>query len=261
MTKTALITGASSGIGKETTYVYAQKGYDLILVARRFDNLMTIKEEIESNNDVTVFIVDMDLSELNSAEKLFKKIDDANLKIDVLINNAGFGIYKKFEDSTIEKEEQMLLLNMVTLTKLTKLILPQMIKRGYGNIVNIASTAAFQPVPTLATYAATKAYVMSFSEAIAFELKDKNVFVTAICPGATKSDFGVSAGYEENSGVFKGKPTSKDLAQFIYKSMVAKKTNAIHGFTNNFLTFTSRFAPRKILTFIAYKMMNKNKRK
>lgn len=257
MNRTVLITGASSGIGKETAFVYAKNGYNLILVARRLANLEEIKQEIEDKLKVQVIVFAMDLSELNSAENLFKKVDNANLKIEVLINNAGFGIYKKFEDSSIEKEEQMLLLNMVTLTKLTKLVIPQMIERGYGNIVNIASVAAYQPIPTLATYAATKAYVMSFSEAIAFELKDKNVIVTAICPGATQSEFGVSAGYQKNSSVFKGKPTSKDLSQFIYKSMIAKKTNAIHGLMNNFLTFSARFSPRKLTTFIAYKMMNK----
>jgi len=257
MNKTALITGASSGIGKETAFVYAKNGYHLILVARRLENLKTIKKNIEDAHKVTVTIFDMDLAKLKSAEELYKKVTDAKLTVDVLINNAGFGIYKKFADSDIEKEEQMLLLNMVTLTKLTKLFIPNMIKKNSGNIVNIASAAAFQPIPTLATYAASKAFVMSFSEAIAFELKDNNVIVTVICPGATKSEFGVTAGYSEDSEVFKGIPTSQDLALFIYKSMKKGKTNAIHGFKNNFLTFIGRFAPRKMLTFIAYKIMNK----
>ena len=255
--KTTLITGASSGIGKETAFVYAKNNYNLILVARRLENLENIKAEIEQKYQVKVSVFSMDLSQLKSAEALYKKVSDANLTVDVLINNAGFGIYKEFAESDIEKEEQMLLLNMVTLTKLTKLFIPNMIKKGSGNIVNIASAAAFQPIPTLATYAATKAYVMSFSEAIAFELKDKNIIVTVICPGATKSEFGTTAGYSENSKVFKGIPTSKDLAEFIYKSMIKGKTNAIHGFKNNFLTLMGRTAPRKMLTYIAYKIMNK----
>ncbi|HIP27088.1 MAG TPA: SDR family NAD(P)-dependent oxidoreductase, partial [Flavobacteriaceae bacterium] len=170
--------------------------------------------------------------------------------------NAGFGIYKNFADSNIEKEEQMLILNIVTLTKLTKLVLPQMIKRGNGNIVNIASTAAYQPVPSLASYSATKAYVMNFSEAIAFELKDKNVNVTTICPGATQSEFGHAAGFNENDKFFNNIPTAKNIAKFIYKAMKANKTNAIHGFKNNFLAFSNRFAPRKLTTYIAYKMIN-----
>jgi len=255
--KTALITGASSGIGKETAFIYAKNKYNLILVARRLDNLNQIKAEIETTHKVSVFVIGMDLAQLKSAEALYKKVTDANLEVDVLINNAGFGIYKNFADSNIEKEEQMLLLNIVTLTKLTKLFIPNMIKKGSGNIVNIASAAAFQPIPTLATYAASKSFVMSFSEAIAFELKGKNIMVTAICPGATKSEFGTTAGYSENSKVFKGIPTSKDLAKFIYASMKKGKTNAIHGFKNNFLVFLGRTAPRKVLTFIAYKIINK----
>jgi short-subunit dehydrogenase len=257
MNKTVLITGASSGIGKETAYVYALNGYNLVLVARRLEHLNTIKNDLESlYKNCKVSIFDVDLSKLDAAENLYKKVNNAKLDIDVLINNAGFGIYKKFEDSDIKKEEQMLLLNIVTLTKLTKLFVADMLKKGHGHIVNIASTAAFQPVPTLATYSATKSYVMNFSEAIAFELKDKNIFVTAICPGATQSEFGKTAGFEEDASFFNKMPTSKDLAQFIYKSMVAKKTNAIHGFKNNVLTFLNRFAPRKITTLIAYKVMS-----
>lgn len=202
MSKIALITGASSGIGKETAFEFAKNKYNLIIVARRLENLNNIKQEIEELHQVNVYVFSMDLSKLDSAEQLFKKVNDAKLKVNVLINNAGFGIYKKFEDSNIEKEEQMLLLNMVTLTKLTKLFIPNMIKKGSGNIINIASTAAYQPVPSLATYAATKAYVMSFSQAIAFELKDKNIVVTVICPGATQSEFGVSAGFKEDTKFF-----------------------------------------------------------
>jgi len=254
--KTALITGASSGIGKETAFVYAKNNYNLILVARRLENLKKIKQDIENRHQVSITIFDMDLAKLNSAEELFKKVTNTNLKVDVLINNAGFGIYKNFIDSDIEKEEQMLLLNIVTLTKLTKLFLPQMIKRGNGNIVNIASTAAYQPVPSLASYSATKAYVMNFSEAIAFELKNKNVFVTVICPGGTQSEFGHTAGFEEDDKFFNNMPTAKSLAEFIYKAMIAKKTNAIHGFKNNFLAFSNRFAPRKLTAYLAHKVMN-----
>ncbi|MCF6184256.1 MAG: SDR family NAD(P)-dependent oxidoreductase, partial [Bacteroidales bacterium] len=143
-----------------------------------------------------------------------------------------------------------------TLTKLTRLFAEKMAKNGGGNIVNIASTAAFQPVPTLATYAATKAYVLNFSEAIAYELKPRNVFVTAICPGATASEFGKIAGFKENDSFFKGIPSAKQLANFIYKSMEKKKTCAIHGFKNNLLAFSNRFSPRKLSTFMAYKIMN-----
>ena len=257
MNKTTLITGASSGIGKETAYVYAKNGYHLILVARRLENLEAIKKDIENNTKVKVTIFSMDLSKLDSAEELYKKVTTANLKVDVLINNAGFGIFKNFADSSIEKEEQMLLLNMVTLTKLTKLFIKDMLKNGGGNIVNIASAAAYQPVPSLASYSATKAYVMNFSEAIAFELKDKNIFVTVICPGGTQSEFGHTAGFNEDDKFFNKMPTAKNVASFIYKAMKNKKVNAIHGFKNSFLAFANRFAPRKLTAYLAYKVMNK----
>jgi len=254
MNKTALIAGASSGIGKETAYVYAQHQYDLILVARRIKNLSNIKQDIEKKYAVNVQVITMDLAVLDAAEDLFKKVKNKN--IDVLINNAGFGLYGDFLQEDLKKEEQMLILNIITLTKLTRLFAEKMVQNNGGNIVNIASTAAFQPVPTLATYSATKSYVLNFSEAIAFELKPKNVFVTAICPGATNSEFGKMAGFEENSKFFKGIPSSRELANFIYKTMKKNRTSAIHGLKNKFIAFSGRFAPRKVTTYIAHKIMN-----
>ncbi|HFS67288.1 MAG TPA: SDR family oxidoreductase [Flavobacteriia bacterium] len=254
MNKKALITGASSGIGKETAFVYAKNDYDLILVARRVKNLTAIKNDIEKKYTVKVQVVPLDLAILNAAETLFDQVKDEN--IDVLINNAGFGLFGDFLDEDLKKQEQMLLLNIITLTKLTKLFAKKMVKNGGGNIINIASTAAYQPVPGLATYAATKAYVLSFSEAIAFELKSKNVFVTAISPGATQSEFGQVAGFPESDKFFKGIPNASDLATFIYNAMQKKKTSTIHGIKNRLTTFSSRFAPRKMVTYIAYKTIN-----
>ncbi len=254
MNKTALITGASSGIGKETAYVFAQNKFDLILVARREENLNIIKKNIEEKHQTKVQIIAMDLAVLDAAETLFEKLKSQ--QITVLVNNAGFGLYGDFLNEDLKKEEQMLVLNIVTLTKLTRLFAEKMVKNGGGNIVNIASTAAFQPVPTLATYAATKAYVLNFSEAIAFELKSKKVYVTAICPGATASEFGKVAGFKENDSFFKGIPSAKELANFIFNAMQSKKTTVIHGLKSKILAFSNRFAPRKLTTFMAYKIMN-----
>ncbi len=251
--KTVLITGASSGIGKETAFVFANNGYDLVLVARRIERLEAIKNEIEANGNSKVYIFNLDLSKLESADLLYNKIKDNSLDIDVLINNAGFGINEKFIDSDIDKETDMILLNVVTLTRLTKLFLKDMIKKGSGHIVNIASTAAFQAIPKFAVYAATKSYVLSFSEAIAFELKGTGVSVTAICPGATQSEFAKVS--NANEAVFKNKPDSKDLADFVYKSMKNKKTVAIHGLKNRLLVLSQRFSPRSIVTAIAAKIM------
>lgn len=253
--KTVLITGASSGIGKETAFEYARNDYDLVLVARRFENLSVIKKKIEDKYHAAVTIISMDLSRLDSAEDLFEEIQESKLKIDVLINNAGFGIYGELLSNDPEKLEEMLVLNMITLSKLTQIFAKEMVKNGHGHIINLASTAAFQPIPGLAAYSASKAYVMNFSDAIAYELRDKNVNITTINPGATQSEFGAIAGFEENTNFFDKMPTSKDLAQFIYKAMIANKTNTIHGFKNAFLANTNRFATRKMSTAIAAKMM------
>ena len=252
--KTVLITGASSGIGAATAYVYAKNGYNLILTARRMNKLEEIKNDILSKHKVEISLFNVDLSLPDGANELYKHVNSNNLKVDVLINNAGFGIHSEFRNSDINREEQMLNLNILSLTKLTKLFADQMIESGGGNIINIASTAAFQSVPYLATYSASKAYVLSFSEAIAYELKKDNIFVTVVSPGATESEFADTAGFE-GSDNFNNAPTSKDLAEFIFKSMKKKKVSPIHGLKNNLLTFSLRFSPRKINTAIAGSMM------
>jgi short-subunit dehydrogenase len=252
--KTTLITGASSGIGKELAYVYAENNFNLILVARRKERLQEIKTNIEKKHNVSVDIIDQDLSKLNSAEQLFKKATSLDIKVDILINNAGYGVSGPFMKTNPEKETGMLVLNMVTLTKLSKLYAKYFLKNNGGHIINIASTAAFQPIPTIATYAATKAYVLSFSEAIAYELIKTNVKVTDICPGATQSEFAHAADMGDPS-MFDKAPTSRELAEFTYKAMIKGKTTAIHGAKNRFLTFTTRLSPRKVVTAIAAKMV------
>ncbi len=253
--KTVLITGASSGIGKETAFEFARNNYNLVLVARRLENLNSIKKDIEEKHQSDVTIISMDLAKLESAENLFEEIQVLKLTIDVLINNAGFGIFGDLLTNDTKKLEDMLVLNMITLTKLTQFFARVMADNGSGHIINIASTAAFQPVPSLAAYSATKTYVMNFSDALAYELKDKNVKVTTISPGATQSEFGVTAGFGEDDTFFNKMPTSKDLAAFIYRAMIKNKTNAIHGLKNSFLAFSNRFSPRKMTTAIAAKMM------
>ena len=253
--KTVLITGASSGIGKELAYVYAEKNYNLVLAARRKDRLEEIKEDIKNKHSVSVEIFDIDLSKLDSAEELYKKVSDKNIKVDVLINNAGFGMNGGFNDIDIDTEENMLVLNMITLTKLTRLFAQPMIKAGHGNIINIASTAAFQAVPKLAAYSASKAYVLNFSEAIAYELKDDNIKVTTICPGPTQSEFAQIAKMEDSP--YSKAPTSRELAEFTYKKMKEGKVTAIHGFKNSFLAFSQRFIPRQAVISVGAKMMEK----
>jgi uncharacterized protein len=253
--KTVLITGASSGIGRETALVFAEKGYHVVLTARRADLLESLKKEILQKHKVEVSIFPMDLAQNESAEQLFKQVQNQKLKIDVLINNAGFGLYGALLENDPKKIEQMMVLNMITLTQLSQLFGTEMVKNGQGNIVNIASTAAFQPIPNMAVYAATKAYVMNFSDALAYELKGKNVKVTCINPGATKSEFAQVAEFKSDA-IFKGNiPSSRDLAEFIFTSMQKGKVNVIHGLKNAFMAWSIRFAPRIVTTHIAAKMM------
>ncbi|MFK5856391.1 MAG: SDR family oxidoreductase [Bacteroidota bacterium] len=252
--KTVLITGASSGIGAATAKVYAKNGYNLILTARRMNMLQELKGEISTKNKVDIDLFSVDLSLAKGAEELYNLITKDKLKVDVLINNAGFGTFMEFKKCDIDREEQMLNLNILSLTKLTKLFVDDMLKLGGGNIINIASAAAFQSVPYLATYAASKAYVLSFSEAIAYELKSSNIFVTVVSPGATASEFADTAGFK-GGDMFNNVPTSADLAEFIFNSMKKKKVSPIHGLKNNILTFSLRFSPRKLNTAVAGRMM------
>ena len=252
--KTVLITGASSGIGKETAFVYARNNFDLVLVARREEQLESIKIEIEKKYSVSVAVISMDLSQIESALLLYTKIKDMKICIDVLINNAGFGVKGDFKDTDTDKEEQMLILNMITLTKLTKYFLNDMLRQNSGLIINIASTAAFQGIPKFSTYAATKAYVLHFSEAIAVELRNTNVKIKAICPGPTNSEFAKTAN-ANGSKAFRNIPEASEVAEFIYKSGTNSKTTIIYGIKNKLMVFSQRFAPRDISTIIAGKFM------
>ncbi len=255
MRKTALITGASSGIGLELAKIHASKGGDLILIARSKEKLQTLKTELESTYSCSVYILVKDLSILNSAQEVFNEVQSRHLKVDYLINNAGFGDFGQFKDTSWEKEQQMINLNITALTQLTKLFLPQMISRSSGKIMNLASTAAFLPGPYMAVYFATKAYVLSFSEAIKNELIGTGVSVTALCPGPTKSGF-QDVGTIENSGLFRGKklPTSKVVAIYGYNEMLRDKSVAIHGLKNYILVNSGRFAPRSLVVKLVSKL-------
>lgn len=255
--KTVLITGASSGIGLELAHVYAENGYNLFLTARREENLKALKKNLEEKHKLSVDYFPLDLSLPTSAEVLHAKTQEHKLEFDIVINNAGFGIYSEFLESELAQNEAMLNLNILSLTKLCHLYGADMVKRGHGQLVNIASNAAFQPVPYLAAYSASKSYVLHFSEALAYELKPKNVFVTAICPGATISEFGDVAGFKDGE-IQSNMPTSRDLAEFTFKTVQKKKAVSIHGGKNAFMIFSQRFAPRNITTKIAGNMMKGN---
>jgi len=260
MSKTALITGASNGIGLELAKIHASKGDNLVLVARNKSKLDELKSELEKQFKISVHTIGKDLSLANSAQEVYDETKKNALQIDYLINNAGFGDFGMFYETDWNKELQMINLNITTLTQFTKLYLQDMVKRGNGKIMNVASCAAFQPGPTMAVYYATKAYVLSFSEAINNELSDKGITVTALCPGATESGFQAAAAMEESALVKNKKlPTSKAVAEYGYKAMMKGKAVAIHGFMNYILANSVRFTPRSLVVKMTRKIQDKAK--
>jgi uncharacterized protein len=260
MKNTALITGASNGIGLELARIHAAKGGDLVLVARNKSKLEAIKTELESVYNVSVYIIEKDLSIVNSALEVYQETTKNNIKINYLINNAGFGDFGFFEDTDWTKEAQMIQLNITTLTQFTKLYLQDMVLRQSGKIMNIASTAAFQSGPTMAVYYATKAYVLSFSEAVDNEVRDKGITITTLCPGATESGFQAAAAMEE-SNLVKGRklPSSKEVAEYGYQAMIKGKTVAIHGMMNCIMANSVRFTPRSVVVKLTRKIQEASK--
>jgi len=252
MNKTALITGASSGLGKEFARIHASQGNNLVLIARSKDKLDALKLELETEFGISVCVISKDLSDQNAPKAVYEEVQALKIRVDYLINNAGFGDFGLFADTDWKKQMEMINLNITCLTYLTRLFLPDMIRNKFGKILNIASTAAFQPGPTMSVYFATKAYVLSFSEAIANELKGTGVTVTALCPGATATGFKAASSLGE-SNLFKGNQiaTSKEVAEFGYTKMMEGKTVVIPGIVNNLMAQSVRFAPRNLAASIA----------
>lgn len=253
MNKTALITGASSGIGFEFAYIFAKDGYNLVLVARSQDQLESLKQDLQSHFDIDVMIITKDLSKSNSAQEVFDQVEGAGINIDVLVNNAGVGDFGHFAESDISKIDTMIELNINTLTKLTRLFLPKMLQQNSGKILNIGSLGSFQPGPLMAVYYASKAYVLSFSEAISRELKGTGVSVTALCPGPTKTNFSQAANLGM-SGLFVNLQVAdaKKVAEFGYKKMKKGKVIAVPGFFNKIATVGVRLLPRRIIRNFVY---------
>lgn len=239
-----LITGASEGMGHEFAKRFARDGHSLILIARNESKLRQIEDQLIAENHIDVRVIPMDLSLPDSAERLKEELDRQGMPISILVNNAGFGVHGLFHESDWPDLESMLTLNTLTLTRLTHLLLPAMIEKKYGRILNVASTAAFQPGPLMACYFASKAYVLSFTEALAEELTGTGVSVTAFCPGPTRTRF------QERSGTIYTRENyfAMDAAPAVdaaYRGMMRGKTLVIPGFWNNLLAFLVRLTPRK----------------
>jgi len=251
----ALVTGASSGLGVDFAKVLAEKGCNVILVARREDLLQKHQEEIKTKYNVQVEIIAMDLATKEAPENLYNLIKEKNINVDILINNAGFGIHDDFVNISWEQEEKMLNLNIITLVHLTKLFVKDMVAKNYGYILHVASIGAYQPVATYASYAASKSFVLNFGEAIRYELKDKNVKVTVLSPGATETEFFKVAGAEKNKYKDSVMMKSDIVAKLGIEGMLNNKATILPGVGNFLGAFASKIFPRNIITSITAKVM------
>ncbi|WP_437185094.1 SDR family NAD(P)-dependent oxidoreductase [Planctomicrobium sp. SH668] len=239
-----LITGASSGIGREFARLFAADGSDIILTARREDRLKELADELLRVHGTKTTIIPLDLAAPNAAVVLVQKIEEAGLQVDTLINNAGFGQMGRFVEIPLARQVSMIQLNITALVELSHLLLPGMLARKRGAILNIASTAAFQPGPNVNVYYATKAFVLNFSEALWKELQGTGVSVTCLCPGPTRTEFGDESAMHDTP-VFKHNAMSVDaVTKAGYRGLRKKKRLVMPGLINNLLSFSVRFTPR-----------------
>jgi short-subunit dehydrogenase len=252
---TALITGASVGIGYELAKVCAKNGHNVVLVARNQPQLERVAAEIESGGKVKARVLVKDLAQPDASREIFDELMNEGVQVEVLINNAGFGNHGKFAETELDADLRLLQVNIVALTALTKLFLREMLTRGRGRVLNVASTAAFLPGPFMATYYASKAYVLHFSEAVAREVAGRGVSVTALCPGPVNTEFQKRAGIT-GSRLFKDgaamDPAKVALAG--YRGMMHGRRVVIPGVTNNLMMESIRLVPRRLATFIAGKL-------
>jgi len=257
--KTALITGASSGIGLELAHLFARDGYRLVLVARSRGALRELGDDLQSRYSITVRISPKDLAHPASPSELHSELQEAGIVLDVLVNNAGFGGGGAFLDTDWNNEAEMMQVNMVALTHLTKLFLPQ-IRAREGNVLNVASTAAFQPGPFMNVYYASKAYVLHFSEALAEELEGTGVTVTCLCPGPVRTNFQKRAHIGETRLFHSPLMVDvREVARIGYEGMKQGKRLVIPGWKNQLGVAMLRLSPRKMVTKVVRKIQEKKK--
>jgi len=255
MKNIALITGASSGIGKELAFIHALEG-DLVLVARNEVELNKIKIEIESKFNRKVVVIAKDLTAENAIQEVYNELVNKSIRVDILINNAGYGGLGYFSERELAQEQNMIDLNVKALVGLTHLILPQMIESKSGKILNTASIAAFMPGPLQTVYFATKAFVVSFSQALAFELKNSGVTVTALCPGPVNTNFATAANMGD-SELFKSAATAKLTAQKGYNAMLKGKLKVITDWKMRIMIFGFQpFMPIKAVMSVIFKLQS-----
>jgi short-subunit dehydrogenase len=246
-----LVTGASSGIGLELAKCFATEGCRLVLVARKGNALQELAAQLRQRYKTQSEVLPADLAEPGTPARIFDHLQNNGTKVDVLVNNAGFGAHGQFADLSLERQLAIVQVNVTALVHLTRLFLPGMIQRKSGGVLNVASTAGFQPGPGMAIYYATKAFVLSFSEAITEEVKSSGLVITALCPGPTATNFVEAANAEFSRGFMKSTMSAETVALIGHRAFRNKRAVAITGLRNQLLAFSVRLTPRVIVRKIA----------
>jgi short-subunit dehydrogenase len=252
--RTALVTGASVGLGRELAQLFAADGHDVVLVARRQPELAALAARLVAEHGVRAHVIVADLSDAAAPERLVAELRAREIEIEFLVNNAGFGAAGRFNELDLGRQLEMLRLNIMTLVHLTGLLLPAMLERRSGRILNLGSTAGFQPGPGMAVYYASKAFVNSFTEALGYELHRTGVTATVSCPGATATEFGKVSGNDRSKLFRAGAMSAPVVARHAYRAMMAGRATAIPGALNWFIVFGQRFVPRAMVRAIAAKL-------
>ncbi len=245
--ETVLVTGASSGIGRELAKCFAAEGSRLVLTARHTEALQSLANELRRTHQVEALVLTGDLARPETPERIFRELQGRGIVVDVLVNNAGFGVWGKFAELALSRQLEMVQVNITSLAQLTGLFLPGMAQRRRGGILNVASVAGFLPGPGMAVYYATKAWVLSFTEALAEELTGASVTVTALCPGPTATNFGNVAGADKTRMVRLARMSAAAVAVCGHRAFRKKQVLAVPGMRNRLLIFLARLAPRSII--------------
>ena len=251
MQRWAVVTGASGGIGLEIARELASRGYALVLSARSGDKLQALAEELQRAHATATLVAALDLGLPGGADELARRIEQAGIEPKVLVNNAGIGLFGDFADADPVQTREMVELNVAAPTRLTRLLLPALLRQAPAHVLNVASTAAFQPGPGMAVYFASKAYVLSLGEALDAELAPRGVRVTTLCPGATRTDFGTRARGERSALFAADMASAADVARHGVRAMERGRRLAIPGLLNRLLAFGVKFTPRRLATAIA----------
>jgi short-subunit dehydrogenase len=251
--RTALVTGASSGFGAEFCRRFAQDGFDVAMVARRGVVMEELAQELEERHGIATYVLPKDLAHPSASREIAENLAGRGVQVDALVNSAGFALFGPFTDEDEQELSDIVMVNILAMTELSRLIAPGMVERGWGRIVNLSSVAAFVPGPLMAAYYASKAYVLSLSIAMSVELEGTGVTVTALCPGPVRTGFQARARMEDSRLATGKMPTVVEVADFGYDAMNRGKSFAVHGARNKFFVFGSRLRPRPLAARIARK--------